>query len=284
MTAVRFLVWAAGAALCATLAIGATLETWPRHETAIITYTAAFAAISIGVVAWQLRPDTRIGILLTGWAFAGVLSDLQAVFRGSAVAVTVGYAIGGLAVPLLGQLVLSRIRAATWPVLAARPLGRLRRLRVRGRLRHIYTVFYDRRPQYVGTILEFEHHALPFTYVHWFDASGATRVLDWSLVPLALVFLALLARSSPGDPGWAAGRAATRTVRRLHRDAVPRADDRLRPAGQLLEAPRLVLGDHHRQPRHPCIPRGRPALGPEGARASAADLVVEHSTTRRQAR
>jgi hypothetical protein len=89
VTAVRFLVWAAGAALCATLAIGATLETWPRHETAIITYSAAFAAISIGVVAWQLRPDTRIGILLTGWAFAGVLSDLQAVFRGSAAAAAV---------------------------------------------------------------------------------------------------------------------------------------------------------------------------------------------------
>jgi signal transduction histidine kinase len=192
MRAVRLLVWAAGAALCGTLMAGALLEVWPRHETAVITYSAAFAAITIGVLVWELRPDTRTGILLTAWAFASVLPDLHAVLRGSAMAMTVGYVTGGLAAPLLAQLILSyptghletRVeRVAVWAGYGWAAVYGL-----------VYAVLFDPRPAYEGTILEFEHHAVPYTHVSWFDPARAVDALDWSLAVLAVVFLALLVR------------------------------------------------------------------------------------------
>jgi signal transduction histidine kinase len=192
MKAIRLLVWMAGGALCATLIVGAMDEAWPRHETAAITYTAAFVAITIGVLVWQLRPDTRTGILLTAYGFTMVLPDYAAVLRGSAMAMTVGYATGGLAVPVIGQLVLS------YPGGYLR--SRLDRLMVG--LAYVYAavsglaylLFFDPRPGYDQTILEFEHHALPYTHVAGLGTGAMIDVLDWSLVLLALAFLGLLAR------------------------------------------------------------------------------------------
>jgi signal transduction histidine kinase len=194
MRAVRLLVWAAGGALCATLMVGSLMETWPRHETAVITYSAAFAEITIGVLVWQLRPDTRTGILLTGWAFAAILPDLHAVLRASALAMTVGYATVELAVPLLGQLVLSY------------PTGhldsRVERVAVGAAYGYaavaglVYGVLYDPRPAYSGTILELETHAVPYTHVALFDPNGVIQALNWTLAVLAVAFLALLARKA----------------------------------------------------------------------------------------
>jgi signal transduction histidine kinase len=121
-----------------------------------------------------------------------VLPDLHAVLRGSALAMTVGYATGGLAAPLLAQLVLSY------------PTGRLelRLERVCVGIAYgfaavyglVYAVLFDPRPSYVGTILEFETHAVPYSHLGLVGAGGAVRALDWALAALAIVFLVLLAR------------------------------------------------------------------------------------------
>ena len=71
MSAVRLLVWAAGGALCAAMSVDAVHGIWPPPEKAVVSYAAAFVAITIGVIVWQLRPDSRTGILLTAWPFAG---------------------------------------------------------------------------------------------------------------------------------------------------------------------------------------------------------------------
>src|SRR6185295_11561656 len=90
--AVRIVVWLAGAAPCSALVLGAERGLWPPADKARIAYGTAFFGITIGVVVWQLRPDSRTGILLTAWPVTAVFADLHFVFLGSALAVTVGYA------------------------------------------------------------------------------------------------------------------------------------------------------------------------------------------------
>jgi len=105
--AVRIVVWLAGAALCSALVLGAERGLWPPADKARIAYGTAFFGITIGVVVWQLRPDSRTGILLTAWPFTAVFADLHFVFLGSALAVTVGYAAYLLYAPVFAHLVLS---------------------------------------------------------------------------------------------------------------------------------------------------------------------------------
>ena len=200
MSAVRLLVWAAGGALCAAMSVDAVHGIWPPPEKAVVSYTAAFVAITIGVVVWQLRPDSRTGILLTAWPFVSLLGEMKIVFAGSALAVTIGYATNWLAAPIFGHLVLSY------------PSGRLRYKLDRAAIALAYglaaayglatVLLFDPRPQWDGTITWFEHHAAPITHLPGWEAAGLPDAFDRSLLPLAVLFVALLVRklvrSTPG--------------------------------------------------------------------------------------
>jgi signal transduction histidine kinase len=197
---VRLVVWAAGGALCAAMSVNAVHGIWPPPEEAVGSYVAGFGAITISVIVWQLRPESRTGILLTAWLFAGLLAEMRIVFAGSTLAVTIGYATNWLAVPIFAHLVLSY------------PSGRLRYRLDRAVVVLAYALaaayglatvlLFDPRPQFVGTITWFEHHAVPITHLPGSQATGLPDAFDRSLLPLAVLFLALLARklvrSTPG--------------------------------------------------------------------------------------
>jgi signal transduction histidine kinase len=192
MRALPLLVWATGMALCATLLIGAIDGGWPFTRVAVVDYGTAAVGITIGVFVWQLRPESRTGMLLTAAPIVGVLGDLRWVYSGSAVAVTVGSLTSQLGVPIFGQLVLSY------------PTGRLQTVLERVTIAIAWTwalvyglllaVFFDPRPQFEYTIQWFQPHALPYTHLGWFDASGVFHWLDMATLPLAVVFIVLLAR------------------------------------------------------------------------------------------
>ncbi len=114
MRAVRLGVWAAGATLCTAMLIGTirghvdagfyvgnALSTSTGnvfvvpHNQAYAGYLVALVAITLGVLVWGLRPDSRTGILLTAMPIIGLLTD-PIVFAGSRVAVTVGLAAAWL--------------------------------------------------------------------------------------------------------------------------------------------------------------------------------------------
>ena len=192
MRAVRLAVWVAGGALCAAMSVNAVHGIWPPPEKAVISYTVAFVAISIGVVVWQLRPDSRTGILMTAWPFVSLLGEMKIVFASSALAVTIGYATNWLAAPIFGHLVLSY------------PSGRLRYRLDRAAIVLAYALaaayglaavlLFDPRPQWDGTITWFEHHAAPIAHLPGSEAAGLPEAFDRSLLPLAVLFVALLVR------------------------------------------------------------------------------------------
>jgi signal transduction histidine kinase len=182
------------------MSVNAVHGIWPPPEKAVVSYTAAFVAISIGVIVWQLRPDNRTGILMTAWPFVSLLGEMKIVFAGSTFAVTIGYATNWLAAPIFGHLVLSY------------PSGRFRYRLDRAAVALAYglaaayglatVLLFDPRPQWDGTITWFEHHAAPITHLPGSQATGLTEAFDRSLLPLAVLFVALLVRklvrSTPG--------------------------------------------------------------------------------------
>src|SRR5262245_22459542 len=107
MRTVRLLVWAAGGALCAGMSLAVVGGIWPPPRQAVVSYVVAFVGITVGMLVWQLRPDSRTGVLLAAWPIVGLLSELKIVFTGSALAVTIGYATNWLAAPIFAHLVLS---------------------------------------------------------------------------------------------------------------------------------------------------------------------------------
>jgi signal transduction histidine kinase len=193
--AVRLLVWAAGAALCGTLALGALHAGWPAwvEHRAVISYAAWFVAITIGVLVWELRPDSRTGMLLTAFPLVALLGDLDGIFWKSGVAVTIGLAATTLPAAIFVHLTLSY------------PTGRLTARFDRGFVVFmygyavVYTVplllFFDPRFPHQRDLWECVFCAPPLTYVTWLDVEEFTHVLDELLVfPLAAIFLVLLAR------------------------------------------------------------------------------------------
>jgi signal transduction histidine kinase len=193
VSSIRLLVWLGGGALAATMALGAVHNgIWPPPEKAVISYAAAFVGITIGVIVWQLRPDSRTGVLLTAWPLASLLGELPIVFSGSTVALTVGYATNWLAAPIFGHLVLSY------------PTGRLRYKLDRAAVGLAYALaavfglatvlLFDPRPQWAGTITWFQPHAAPITHLRGWEASGLPDAFDRALLPLAVLFIVLLAR------------------------------------------------------------------------------------------
>jgi signal transduction histidine kinase len=190
---VRLLVWLAGGALTATMIVGAVHNgIWPPPEKATISFAAAFVGITVGVIVWQLRPDSRTGLLLTAWPFAALLGDLWFLFAGSPLAVTIGFATKWMAAPILGHLVLSY------------PTGRLRYKLDQALIGIAYALaaacglvtilLYDPRPIWDGTITWFQPHAAPITHIAGWEAAGLPDAFDRSLLPLVVLFIALLAR------------------------------------------------------------------------------------------
>jgi signal transduction histidine kinase len=200
MTVKLVTVWVAAAVLCGTMVAGAIRGDWPPAGKASIAYTASLAAITIGLVVWRRRPESRTGILLAAYPFAAVLSDMSFVFPRSAAAVTVGFA----ARLLVGAIVIHAVLSY--------PSGRLTSRLDRGFVAFGYAfaalyalpllLFYDPRAPHDPTVWEWPFHARPLTHVAWYDVTGTMRVLDDLIFPVAVAFLALLvrklARATPG--------------------------------------------------------------------------------------
>src|SRR5262245_65700572 len=69
-------------------------------------YLVALVSITLGVLVWERRPDSRTGILLVAFPLAVVVAD-PIVFPGSRVAVAVGLVASQLGVVVGAHLILS---------------------------------------------------------------------------------------------------------------------------------------------------------------------------------
>jgi signal transduction histidine kinase len=204
MRAVRVFVWASGAALCAgmVLALGPVDQPEIVKHRALINFTLLFVGLTIGVIVWDRRPDNRIGILLTAFALVSILPDARHVFWNQALPVTVGFATIELFAPVFVHLIL------------AYPTGRLTTRLDRFFVGLAYTfaaaygllflLFFDPlspdEPN-SGTCF-IVRCATPITHVASYNVHRIGHVFDWLALPLALIFLVLLARklvrASPG--------------------------------------------------------------------------------------
>jgi signal transduction histidine kinase len=193
MKTVRLLALLAGGALIAAMIVGASHNgIWPPLDTAIIGWSVAFVSLVIGVVVWQVRPESRTGLYLTAGPLVGLLADLPYVFSDSPLAVTVGFALHEAAIPLLALLVLTyptgRItssldRVLIWIAVVYAAVYGL-----------VLVLLYDPRPGYEQTIQLLQPHAAPLTHIGSYDVTGIRSALDVGLGVLAVVFLAALAR------------------------------------------------------------------------------------------
>jgi signal transduction histidine kinase len=208
--AVRLGVWAAGAALCTAMLVGTlrghvvaasivgnALSTSTGnvyvvpHNQAYAGYLVALVSITLGVLVWERRPDSRTGTLLIAFPLAGVLAD-PIVFPGSRVAVTVG-----LAAALLGPVIAAHL-------ILSYPTGRFTSRLDRGFVVFGYgfalvsalpfLLFFDPRAPHDRDVGECYSCALPLTHVAWHDVTGVRHVLNGVGVVLILFFIALLLR------------------------------------------------------------------------------------------
>jgi signal transduction histidine kinase len=202
MKAVRLLIWVGGGALCAgmTLALGPVDQPEIVKHRAIIYFTVSFIGLTIGLLVWQRRPESRTGLLLTAFPLVDVLSNGKWIFWNHAFPVTVGFASAYLYAPLFGHLILSY------------PTGRLATRLDRFFVAFAYgfavlsalpfLLFFDTRAWNDRLGFACLDCAFPITHVASYDISGFRHALDWFPLPLALIFLALLVRklvrSSPG--------------------------------------------------------------------------------------
>ena len=200
MRAVRLLVWCAGGVWSAAMIAGAIDRHLLPAGAAAAGYGAVFAAITIGVLVWEVRPEHRTGILLTAIPFAVLANDLNVVFRGSRLAVTMGWATAWIAAALITHLILSY------------PSGRLgsRLDRAWVALGYVlalgyglvFMLFYSPRSTFDPQVWDCPRCAVPYTHVAWLDLRGLDRVFEHVVVGFALVLLALLVRKlirvSPG--------------------------------------------------------------------------------------
>jgi signal transduction histidine kinase len=200
MRIVRLLVWCAGGAFAATMIVGAINGDVLPPAQAVAGYGAAFFTVTIGVLVWEIRPESRTGILVAAIPFAGMLSDLRHVFPDRQLAVTLGLAASWLAAPLMVQAILSypsgrlssrvdRIYVATtWIFAAAYGL--------------IFMLFYSPRSPFEEDIWSCALCALPYTHLAWLNLISFDRNFSRVVLVLALVGVVLLVRkllrASPG--------------------------------------------------------------------------------------
>jgi len=162
------------------------------RDRSVVVYTVSFVAITVGILVWQRRPDSRTGILLTIFGFAGVLPDMKWVFWNHALPVTVGLATTELGAAVFAHLILSY------------PTGRLTSRLDRSFVAFAYAfaalyalpllLFFDPLYPHGRYWLECPNCALPVTHVAWYDVSGIRHAFDLLLALLAVIFLALLVR------------------------------------------------------------------------------------------
>jgi hypothetical protein len=160
-------------------------------EQAYAQYLVALVAITLGVLVWERRPDSRTGILLIAFPLAGVLAD-PIVFPGSRLAVTVGLAASQLGAVIAAHLILSY------------PTGRFTSRLDRGFVAVGYglalvnavplLLFFDPRAPHDRGFWECYSCALPLTHVAWHDVTGVRDVLDGVGIALIVLFVALLLR------------------------------------------------------------------------------------------
>jgi signal transduction histidine kinase len=154
-------------------------------------YVVALVSITLGVLVWERRPDSRTGILLTAFPIVGLLTD-PIVFAGSRVAVTVGLAAAWLGPVIAAHLILSY------------PTGRFTSRLDRGFVAVGYgfafvsalpfLLFFDPRSPHDLAVWACYSCALPLTHVAWHDVTEVRHVLNGVGVALIVLFTALLLR------------------------------------------------------------------------------------------
>ena len=200
MRSVRILVWSAGAAFAATMTVGAINGGLLPPAQAVVGYGAALFTVTIGVLVWDVRPESRTGILVAAIPFAGMLSDLSHVFPERQLAVTLGLAASWLAGPLIVQAILSypsghlaaradRVYiATTWAAAAAYGL--------------VFMLFYSPPSPFDENVWDCVPCALPYTHVGWANLIAFDRNFSRAVLVLALIGFGLLVRklvrASPG--------------------------------------------------------------------------------------
>ena len=210
MRAVRLGVWAAGAALCTVMLVGTirghvvavsfvgnALSTATgnvfvvSHTQAYAGYLVALVSITLGVLVWERRPDSRTGILLMAFPLAGVLAD-PIVFPGSRLAVTVGLAASQLGAVVAAHLILS------YPT--GRFTSRLDRAFVAVGYGFAlvsalpFLLFYSPSTPHEQWFPECLSCADPITHVAWHDVTRVRDVLNGVGVALIVLFTVLLLR------------------------------------------------------------------------------------------
>jgi signal transduction histidine kinase len=161
------------------------------HNQAYAAYLIALISITLGVLVWERRPDSRTGILLIAFPLAGVLAD-PIVFPGSRLAVTVGLAAARLDAAIAAHLILSY------------PSGRLTSRLERGFVAVVYVfalvyalpllLFFDPRAPHYPWFPECLSCAQPLTHVAWHDVTRVRDVLNGVAGVLIVVFVVLLLR------------------------------------------------------------------------------------------
>ncbi|HKD31981.1 MAG TPA: histidine kinase [Gaiellaceae bacterium] len=194
MRAVRLLVWLAGSALCVGMAraVGPVDQPDLIKHRAIVYFATAFVGLTIGVLVWERRPDSRTGLLLTALPFVEVLSQARWIFWNHALPVTIGFASMSLYAPVFAHLILSY------------PTGRLTTRLDRVFVAVVYAyattsallflLFFDTRAPHDRYEIECWDCALPLTHVAWRDVHRASHVLDLTLLVVAPAFIGLLIR------------------------------------------------------------------------------------------
>jgi signal transduction histidine kinase len=161
------------------------------HHQEYAQYMVALFTITLGVLVWDRRAESRTGILLTAFAIAGLVTD-PIVFAGSRLAVTVGLAASWLGVAIAAHLLLSY------------PTGRFSSRLDRGFVAFGYgfalvsavpfLLFFDPRTPHDPAVQECYSCALPLTHVAWHDVTGVRNVLNGVAVVLIVLFVGLLMR------------------------------------------------------------------------------------------
>lgn len=279
MRVFRLLIWAAGGALCAGMALALGPVDQPdivKHR-AIIYFAFTFVALTIGVLVWQRRPESRTGLLLTAYPLVDVLSNGKWIFWNHALPVTVAFAAAYLYAPLFGHLILSY------------PTGRLatRLDRFFVAFAYVFAVlaalpsllFLDTQAWNDRLGFACFNCALPVTHVASYDINGIKHAIDWLLLPLALIFLGLLVRklvrATPGGRrivfplSIVAFFAAAEFITRLALNGTPDSSSTDTTWFWLNELTGLAIP----------LSLGLGLLLGRGARSAVADLVVELERT-----
>jgi signal transduction histidine kinase len=200
MKVVYLALWLAGAALCVAMWLGAVYGDLLSVGKASAHYGAVLVSMTVGLVVWRARPDSRLGVLMTAAMFTYALGELNVVFPASALAVTVGLATTWISPAILAHLVL------------AYPTGRLTSWLDRAFVVMAYAyavafalpllLFDDPRAPHDPQVWECPSCARPLTHVAWENVAQTRHIFYVGLLVLVVLFLPLLAfklvRAIPG--------------------------------------------------------------------------------------